>query len=1668
MIIQTRTDIQDCGRPAGELTLVYGTEYELFLDVRDATMRPVDVESLGCAYWTALVTPTLETPSTVLAEAAMFENVAKADRIGLYGLSLSSAECYRAVAGAGRVEAWLQVAGYIAEGDPTAMFRLNVPVCLQASSTERRPVDVSSELMARLQVGAAQAQAYGTAAAAARDAVVAADARAVAVNEEALATLARAEELVDQATADASDALVARDEAQAAQAAAEAAQAAAEAAMESASRHEDDAKFYRDAAEDAADAAHASELAAQSAAAGSAKAVSDALHAEFDASLAALDDAVDSAERSAGAAAQSATDAARSARAADAAFGYANTARLAAEDAAAAARENEQDTARYAAAAENQAALATGAKDAAQAAASTAASDTATALRAELEPLAARMTEALDAAEQYATDAGQSATGAASSAQTAQSAADGADAYANTSRTWAEGSDSAVADLGGGHSAREWARQAGEVVRAAVGPAVEQATAAAAASAESASASAAAAAEDASDAAVWAEGTDAKVAALGGKHSARRWSELAAASVDGKADVDGYYSTLGAGTAENLVDAKATGTSRQFTYDTACGDASITDDGTATIESIRGSTMVRNQLVGESGERIASGDGAVDAPLAVGVAPARAAFFGRTLCRNQLVANGDFSEGTDGWTVKSTVDGLTVTQPTSASGYAYASFTATAAGGCCERSVSGLVVGHHYIALVRITAPYTAVNLRVLQNNATVVAKSVTGTAAAWVCATFDSVADSCQLRVADYATEDWKKVSVARMQLVDLTLLFGGDTTAAAAVTSPESLGAVLPAYVGRVVQVEGYVPFDTGTLVSSAATWTLNPVKQLINAASMQKFSNHGVTFESTGDVVHVYGQKESGQYQALSNPIGISPFDMVPDHKYLYCGVPEDTRIFLEMFSDRVHPGDIFVGTRFQPGRAPAYPRFVVFHTDALDATFCPKLLDLTDAFGAGNEPTTYEDAVARFAAWGVDIGTDAPLSHGVHGVTVDLGASDIGALHGVSGGRDNYNAGAYDAYDAVTGQVIRATGTYTFTGNESVAISNWAPTDGYYALCLSRKNFPDLTYVWTGQPRAAIICEGIATVQYNANAGEVSIKDSFGIAAYTVNNVYGLFVRVPTSIATDDAGVLAWLRGRTMVYARLDDVSEEAAPQPLALQAGTNRLLQVSGDIASTPAELRYAATSWTVPASSSAKYLLRRSGAADAVVSGQSSIDVSAGDLLVDLTHWFGPGQEPATVDAFYTLFPQWRGVSVPFDPGAVINYSGTGIRTVGFNLMDAAGRTAGFLSGASQSNRRAWDFGKYYAGVSVNNYYYPQLVTASVTQDGTWTVTSISNSYGVALPFRVFPGDKYQTTCSMDGGRLGHGFFDASGALLSYTTGYNSGLVFEAPSGAYSMILVLLPKTNNVEATFSDLCVHLTWSGYRNGEYEKYWEFERRLPIADRFPNGMDAVFGAADELTAERATARIHRVSLDGTEDWEPVNTAAGSGYLLRDVLPEEYTGEPLMCNWFQTRSAVRGVQASNVVVAGVDSDRSVRIMATSSSAPLPTRWTNALGRTDEMSLARFREDLAARPLAIRLAGTPVESAAPAGMNLTYRVADFGTEESLPPNTAALERAPFSGMVRYNSDFTRAIATLPKNYLSADSLDALLAMLGQRLGGTITRTWDDAHGRYTFAFTED
>jgi len=80
----------------------------------------------------------------------------------------------------------------------------------------------------------------------------------------------------------------------------------------------------------------------------------------------------------------------------------------------------------------------------------------------------------------------------------------------------------------------------------------------------------------------------------------------------------------------------------------------------------------------------------------------------------------------------------------------------------------------------------------------------------------------------------------------------------------------------------------------------------------------------------------------------------------------------------------------------------------------------------------------------------------------------------------------------------------------------------------------------------------------------------------------------------------------------------------------------------------------------------------------------------------------------------------------------------------------------------------------------------------------------------------------------------------------------------------------------------------------------------------------------------------------------------------------------------------------------------------------------------------------------------------------LPYRVDDYGTEEV----TGAENSVAPTLNIRYGINAGDTITNLPKNYISAESIDQLLATMSSAMGGTWTKTWDAANGRYTFSFT--
>ena len=116
-------------------------------------------------------------------------------------------------------------------------------------------------------------------------------------------------------------------------------------------------------------------------------------------------------------------------------------------------------------------------------------------------------------------------------------------------------------------------------------------------------------------------------------------------------------------------------------------------------------------------------------------------------------------------------------------------------------------------------------------------------------------------------------------------------------------------------------------------------------------------------------------------------------------------------------------------------------------------------------------------------------------------------------------------------------------------------------------------------------------------------------------------------------------------------------------------------------------------------------------------------------------------------------------------------------------------RTQGTLSGFANTTPRVFEEGKYYVGLSENNYYYPDNVTLNSISSKSITITG-TGGYGVAFPIKVKSGETYTLEYEPTETYRYVVWYDESGNYLS-TDSSNQPKV--APSNAYCGVVVLRP-----------------------------------------------------------------------------------------------------------------------------------------------------------------------------------------------------------------------------------------------------------------------------------
>ena len=217
--------------------------------------------------------------------------------------------------------------------------------------------------------------------------------------------------------------------------------------------------------------------------------------------------------------------------------------------------------------------------------------------------------------------------------------------------------------------------------------------------------------------------------------------------------------------------------------------------------------------------------------------------------------------------------------------------------------------------------------------------------------------------------------------------------------------------------------------------------------------------------------------------------------------------------------------------------------------------------------------------------------------------------------------------------------------------------------------------------------------------------------------------------------------------------------------------------------------------------------------------------------IADLTQMFGAGNEPTTVEEFYERLPVGVDLNA-YNEGEIIDGNYEAIETVGFNQWD-----------------EQWENG--YIDASGN----PVDNTGNIRSSNFIPVIGGATYYAKGIDCVI--------AC-----------YDKNKKFIVYN-GETGSVVYNNCINAFNSTFVLPINTRyikfwmakNYGSTYNnDICINLSHTGYRNGEYEPYKEHTYDLSwIKKYFPNGMRSTGSAHDEV-------RFNSV----TQKWEAVQKIA------------------------------------------------------------------------------------------------------------------------------------------------------------------------------------------------
>jgi hypothetical protein len=234
-------------------------------------------------------------------------------------------------------------------------------------------------------------------------------------------------------------------------------------------------------------------------------------------------------------------------------------------------------------------------------------------------------------------------------------------------------------------------------------------------------------------------------------------------------------------------------------------------------------------------------------------------------------------------------------------------------------------------------------------------------------------------------------------------------------------------------------------------------------------------------------------------------------------------------------------------------------------------------------------------------------------------------------------------------------------------------------------------------------------------------------------------------------------------------------------------------------------------------------------------------------MAIDLTAIFGAGYEPTTYEEFHQYYPD---AYYPYCAPEVRAMRATGIETVGFNQWD-----------------EQWENGTF----------------------NTETGENISNNQVRCKNLiRIFPNTYYSLSIGDKNLGIWAMFYDENLNILqpvNLNSSVSRKCLYISPSGDRNVFLTpenaswmkfYIPAEYKSATYKGDICINLSHSGVRNGEYKPYEKNTLLLPeIAKYFPKGMHGIGDVYDEINEEMAIQRCDvRAYEEGDENNAEVKT--------------------------------------------------------------------------------------------------------------------------------------------------------------------------------------------------